>query len=100
MDLPSCLSGGVPVLMAGILKAKHVDWNSRLITRGRHLHDYTSEISCLIYELYTPTTIPYNNSATSDVIDIVITDDLVTPVSLITCTSLSSDKLPVVIYTQ
>jgi exonuclease III len=39
-DLSSCLSGGLPVLMAGDLNAKHVDWNSRLITtRGRHLRD-------------------------------------------------------------
>jgi hypothetical protein len=25
--------GGLPALMAGYLKAKHVDWNSRLNTR-------------------------------------------------------------------
>ena len=29
-DLTACLSGGLPVLMAGNLNAKHVDWNFRL----------------------------------------------------------------------
>jgi hypothetical protein len=28
-----CLSGGLPVLMAGDLIAKHTEWNSRLITQ-------------------------------------------------------------------
>ena len=27
-DQDACLSGGLPVLMAGDLNAKHVDWNS------------------------------------------------------------------------
>jgi hypothetical protein len=31
-DLTECLSGGIPVLMAGDLNAKHKDWNSRLTT--------------------------------------------------------------------
>jgi len=36
LDLSSCLGGGLTVLMVGDLNAKHVDWNSRLITiRGR-----------------------------------------------------------------
>jgi hypothetical protein len=29
-DVAACLSGEFPVLMAGNLNAKHVDWNSRL----------------------------------------------------------------------
>jgi hypothetical protein len=32
-DLAACFVGGSPVLMAGDLNAKHVDWNSRLTTR-------------------------------------------------------------------
>ena len=32
-DLTACFGGDLPVLMAGDLKAKHVDWNSRLNTR-------------------------------------------------------------------
>jgi hypothetical protein len=31
-DLTACLIGGLPVLMAGDLNAKHTDWNSWLIT--------------------------------------------------------------------
>jgi hypothetical protein len=44
-DLPACLSG-----VLRVLTAKHVDWNSRLITtRGRHLRDYAKDQSCLIF---------------------------------------------------
>jgi hypothetical protein len=32
-DLDACFRGGLPVLMACNLNAKHVDWNSRLTTR-------------------------------------------------------------------
>jgi hypothetical protein len=40
-DLDACSGGGLPVLMAGDLNAKHVDWNSRLTTRrGKLLRDY------------------------------------------------------------
>ena len=31
-DLSACLCRGLPVPVAGDLNAKHVDWNSRLIT--------------------------------------------------------------------
>jgi hypothetical protein len=48
-DLSACLGGGLPVLMAGDLNAKHVELNSRLITkRGRSLLDYADRNSCLI----------------------------------------------------
>jgi hypothetical protein len=54
-DLSPCLSGGLPVLMAGDLNSKHVDWNSRLImTRGRHIRDFANDHSCLIYGPETP----------------------------------------------
>ena len=63
-DLSTCLDdGGLPMLIAGDLNAKHVDWNSRLTTtRGRLLRDYVDKTSCLIYGPNTPTTIPYNPS--------------------------------------
>jgi len=32
-DLTACFGGGLPVLMAGDLNVKNVEWNSRLITR-------------------------------------------------------------------
>jgi hypothetical protein len=64
-DLSACLGGGLPVLMAGDLNAKHVEWNSRLTTkRGRSLRDYADRNSCLIHGPRTPTTIPYNPSTT------------------------------------
>ena len=55
-DLSACLDGGLPFLMEGDLNAKHVDWNSRLITtRGRLLRDYADRMSCLIYSPNSPT---------------------------------------------
>ena len=84
--------------MAGDLNTKQTNWNSRLTTtRGRRLRDYANEHSCLIYGPDTPTTIPCNSSATPDVLDIVLTKYLVTPVYLTTCSALSSDNLPVLI---
>jgi hypothetical protein len=86
--------------MAGDLNAKHVDWNSRLNTsRGNLLHDYTDENSCLIFGPDTPTTNPYNTSATPDVLDIVIVKDLPFLVYLTSCSALSSDHFPVLIET-
>jgi len=32
-DLDASFEGGLPVLLAGDLNAKHIDWNSKLSTR-------------------------------------------------------------------
>jgi hypothetical protein len=41
VDLTACFGGELPVLMAGDLNAKHIDWNSRMTTRrGKLLRDY------------------------------------------------------------
>ena len=78
-DLTACLSGGLPVFMAGNLNAKHMDWNSRLTTvRGKLLRDYADRHSCLIHGPDSPTTVPYNPSATADVLDFVVTKHLPT----------------------
>jgi hypothetical protein len=43
-DLDACFGGWLPVLLAGDLNAKHVDWNSRLRKRWRILlRDYADE---------------------------------------------------------
>jgi hypothetical protein len=56
-DLFACFGGGIPVLMAGDLNAKHVDWNSRMSTRqGKLLRDYADRNSCLIFGPKNPTT--------------------------------------------
>jgi hypothetical protein len=63
--------------MAGDLKAKHVDWNSRLTTtRGKLLRDYASGNSCLIYGHGSATTLLNNPTDTPDAFYIVITKDL------------------------
>ena len=75
-DLDVCFGGWLPVLLAGDLNAKHVDWNSRLrTTRGKLLCDYADSNSCLIFGPDSSTTYPFNPSATPKVLDIVITRD-------------------------
>ena len=49
-DLTTCFGGGLLVLMAGDLNAKHVDWNSWLTTRrGKLLRNYADWNSYLIF---------------------------------------------------
>jgi hypothetical protein len=99
-DLDACFGGGLPDLLAGDLNAKQVDRNSRLITRmWKLLRDYADKNSCLIFGLDSPTTIPYNPSATPDVLDIVITRLIHSPINLTSCSALSSDHIPVPIDT-
>jgi len=66
---------------------------------GKLLRDYADENSCLIFGPDTPTTNPYNSSATPDVLDFAIVKDLPFPVYLTSCPALSSDHLPVLIGT-
>ena len=99
--LTACLSGSLRVLMAGALKAKHVDWNSRLITvRGKLLRGYASRHFCLIRGPDTPTTVPYNPSATPISSDIVLTKDLSTSDYLKAYSAVSSDHSPILIDTR
>jgi hypothetical protein len=100
-DLVASFGGWLPVLVAGDLNAKHVDWNSRLITkRGKLLRDYADVNSFLIFGPDTPSTNPYNSTVTPDVLDIVMTRELHSPVHLISCSALSSAHLPVLIDTM
>jgi hypothetical protein len=86
--------------MAGDLNAKYVDWNTRLsTTRGKLLHDYASGKSCFIYGPDYPATLPYNSTATPDVLDIAVNKDLTFAVYLTACSAPSSDQLPVLIDT-
>jgi len=100
-DLNACFGGGLPVLMAGDLNAKHVDWNTRLNTRrGKLLSEYADGNSCLIFGPDSPTTNPYNPLITPDVLDIVKTKNLSFLVYLTSCRALSSDHLAVLIDTS
>jgi hypothetical protein len=97
-DLSACFGGGMPTLMAGDLNAKHEEWNSRLSTRrGKLLRDYADGNSYLIFGPDTPIINPYIHLATPDVLDIVITKNLTSPLYLTSCFALSSDHLPVLI---
>jgi hypothetical protein len=100
-DLTECMSGGIPVLMAGDLNAKHKEWNFRLTTaRGSPLLDYADRNSCLVYGPDSPTTSPYTHNATPDDLDTVVVNDFVLPVRLTVCAALSSDHLPILIDTS
>jgi hypothetical protein len=97
-DLSAYFGGGMPGLMAGDLNTNLVDWNSRLSTgRGKLLRDYADENSFLSPD--TPATNPYNPSATTNVLEIVITKNFTFPVYLTLCSALSSDHLPVLVET-
>jgi hypothetical protein len=99
--LTACLSGGLPILMARNLKAKHMHWNSWLITtRGALLRDYDDRNACLIYGLDSSTTVLYQQNTNPDVLDIVVVKDFVLPVYLTVCPALSSDLLLVLIDTM
>jgi hypothetical protein len=98
--LKECLSGRIPVVMAGDLNAEHKYWNSRLTTSsGSLLGDYADRNSCLIYGPDWRTTAPYTHNSITDVLDIVIAKDFVLPAHLTGCPSISSDHLPIQIYT-
>jgi hypothetical protein len=100
-DLTECLSGGIPVLMAGDFNAKHTDWNSTLITaRGSLLHDYADRNSCLIHGPDSPIMAPYTHNATPDVLDTAFVKNFILLVHLTVCTALSSDHLPTLIDKQ
>jgi hypothetical protein len=75
-DSTACFSGGLPVLMAGDLNAKHTDWDSKLNTArgGALLRDYTDRNACLIYGPDSPTTVPYQQNINPDVLDIDVKD--------------------------
>jgi len=78
-----------------------MDWNSRLNTRREELlREYADGNSCLIFGPDSPTTNPYNPLVTPEVLDIVITKNLSFPVYLTSCSSLSTDHLPVLIDTS
>ena len=95
------LSLGLPVLMAGDVNTKHVDWNSGLSTRRvKLLRDYAGENSCLIFGPVCPTTNPHNPSVTPDVLDIAITKNLSFLVYLTYCSALSSDHHSALIETS
>ena len=99
-DLSAYFGGGMPVLMAGDLNAKHVDWNSRLsMRRGKLQLDYADGNSCLIFGPDTTSSNPYNTLATPDVLDIVITKIFTSPPYLTLCSAVSYDQLPVLIDT-
>jgi len=99
-DLTACFGGGLPVLLAGDLNAKHVDSNSRLNTRrGKLLRDYVDEKSCQIFGPDAPATNSYRSNATPDVLDIAMVKKFPFPVYMTSCSALSSDHLPILIDT-
>ena len=89
---------GFPILMAGHLKAKHVDWISRLRLDGRNsnlIMPTRNPVSSLVPD--SPTSNQCNPSATLDVLDFIITKNLSFPVYLTSCSALSLEHLPFLI---
>jgi len=93
--------GKISVLMGGDLYNIHVNSNSLLNTRWmKILPNYVNENSCLIFRSKSPTISTYNTSVTPDVLYIMITKKLSFPVFLTSPYVLSSEHLPVLIYTS
>jgi len=59
------------------------------------MHDYTEENAYLIFGPDTRTTNPYIPSATPGILEMVIANNLKSPVYLTSCSTLSSNNLPV-----
>ena len=77
-----------------------MDWNSRLTPRReKSLREYASENTCQNFGTDTPSSNPFNPSATPDVLDIAVTKDVPFQVYLPSCYSLSSGHLQVLIDT-
>jgi hypothetical protein len=81
-DLSACLDGGLPILTAGNRTPNMWIGTWGWPRQGKLLRNYADRKSCLLYGPNSFTTIPYNLSAVPDVSDIVLTKNLVTPVSL------------------
>ena len=88
-ELSACSGGRMPVLTAGDLNAKHMEWKSRLSTRREKLlRDYADGNFCLIFRPDNPNTNPFNPMATPDILDMVKTKKLTSTVYLNSCSAL------------
>lgn len=97
-DFLTCLAGGLPVLVAGDLNAKHTIWNSRVTShRGSRLHDFSIRHHCDVHGPTSHTYNPYVRASRTDVLDIVITKDISFQFDLTVCVALSSDHYPVIL---
>ncbi|PSN37697.1 RNA-directed DNA polymerase from mobile element jockey, partial [Blattella germanica] len=93
-----CLTGGLPVLVAGDLNAKHTFWNSRVTShRGSRLHEFSIRHHCHVHGPTSHTYNPYVRASRTDVLDIVITKDISFQIDLTVCVALSSDHYPVIL---
>jgi hypothetical protein len=82
-ELTTCLREAIPILMASEINAKHKDWNSTQIKgRGSFLHDHATRNSCLIHSLDLPSTVPYMEKSTPEVVHTLVFKDLILPVLL------------------
>jgi hypothetical protein len=87
--------------MAGDLKAKQKDWNSRLIiAKASLLCDHADRNSCLIHGLDSKATAPYKHNATPEILDIYVVKDFNLHVHMAGCSELSSDHHPILIVTR
>jgi hypothetical protein len=65
------------------------------MTRGRFLRILTKGNSCLIDGPDIRNAVPYNSFATLDALNIVITNDIVSPIYTTTCSALRSNHITV-----
>lgn len=94
-DFHEIMSLNIPTIIAGDLNSKHHEWGCRITNRkGRALHTYCSAVDLSIYGPPEPTHFGFYRP---DILDIVITKQIINPPTLTVLHELSSDHQPLLI---
>lgn len=99
--LSACLGGGLPILVAGDLIAKHVDWNFCANHEKGQIAAWLRQQK-LLFDLWAGYTNHHSVQPIChpDVLDIVLTKEIVTPACLTARYGLSWDDLRLLILTR
>jgi hypothetical protein len=92
-DPSACLDGRISVLMV-------VVWSTSTVILGWFLRNLTKGRSCLIDGSDIRNAVTYNSFATIDAPNIVITNDIVSPIYTNTCSALGSNRITVLFDKQ
>lgn len=97
-DLDKIFADMTPTILAGDLNCKHSSWNSRTTnSNGKILYQHCELTNTYsIFGPDTPTIYPSNNTR-PDIIDIVLTNNIVVPFCLDVINAMNSDHNPVLL---
>lgn len=87
-----------PLIVAGDLNAKHLNWSCHSTNpNGRTLLSYSIRNDLTIEAPSSPTHFSSNENVTSDILDIFITKSIDSQIEIENCAALSSDHNPVIL---